>query len=67
MDNEEIINAAAKLKPGDKVYQTDGVRIYESTVRRVLFDADGLVFDCRAVGKSVFLTREDAEQRMCGN
>lgn len=67
MDNKETNNAASKLKPGDKVYQTDGARVYESTVRRILFDADGLVFDCCAVGKSVFLTREDAEARISGN
>ncbi len=48
-------------KVGDTVYQTDGIRIYESKIRRILFDTDNIAFDERAIGKTVFLTREEAE------
>ena len=48
-------------KVGDKVYQTDGCRIYESTVRKIIYDTDGIAFDETAIGTSVFLTPEEAE------
>lgn len=47
-------------KVGDIVYQVDSERIYESTVRNIIYDTDGIAFDERAIGKSVFLTREQA-------
>jgi len=50
-----------KCKAGDRVYQTDGIRIYESKVKRILFDTDNIAFDERAIGTSVFQTREEAE------
>lgn len=46
-------------KVGDTVYQTDGVRIYESTIKEVIFDTENIAFDERALGKTVFLTREE--------
>lgn len=46
----------------ETVYQHDAERIYESRVRRVIYETDaGFAFDDRAVGKTVFLTREEAE------
>ena len=48
-------------KVGDKVCQTDGSRIYESTVREIIYDTDGIAFDETAIGTSVFLAREEAE------
>ena len=48
-------------KVGDKIYQTDGIRVYESTVRQLIFDTENIAFDVRAIGKTVFLTREEAE------
>lgn len=48
-------------KVGDKVYQTDGSRIYESTVRKIIYDTDGIAFDETAIGTSVFLARKEAE------
>lgn len=48
-------------KVGDTVYQTDGCRIYESTVRKIIYDTDGIAFDKTAIGTSVFLAREEAE------
>ena len=51
-------------KEGDTVYQTDGIRVYSSIVKNIVFDIVGLAFDKTAIGKSVFLTREAAEARL---
>lgn len=51
-------------KMGDTVYQTDGIRVYSSIVKNIVFDTEGLAFDKTAIGKSVFLTREAAEARL---
>ena len=51
-------------KVGDTVYQVDSERIYESTVKRIIYDTDGIAFDERAIGESVFLTREEAEKAL---
>lgn len=48
-------------KIGDTVYQTDGVRVYESTVRKLIFDTETIAFDVDAVNRTVFTTREAAE------
>ena len=60
-------------KVGDKVYQTDGIRIYESTIRtieissaRTVYFTDNIAFDKRAIGDSIFLTREEAEKALEG-
>lgn len=51
---------------GDKVYQTDGSRIYESTVRKIIYytEGEGIPFDETAIGTSVYLTREEAESAL---
>lgn len=57
-------------KVGDIVYFTDGFEIFadtvikvDSTTDRIVFDTDKNVsFDERAIGKSVFLTKEEAER-----
>lgn len=49
------------VKVGQTVYQTDGFRAYESVVRNVIYDTDGIAFDDTAIGHCVFLTREEAE------
>ena len=51
-------------KVGDAVFQTDGVRIYPLIVERVIYDTAHIAFDERAIGRSIFLTREEAEQAM---
>ena len=48
-------------KVGDTVYQTDGERVYESVVKNVIYDTDGIAFDETVVGESVFLSVEEAE------
>ena len=48
-----------------KVYETDGVRVYEHTVREVIYEtAGGPAFDKNAIGKSIFLTRAGAEKAL---
>ena len=48
-----------------KVYETDGVRVYEHTVREVIYEtAGGPAFDKNALGKSIFLTRAEAERAL---
>lgn len=50
-----------------KVYETDGVRVYEHTVREVIYEtAGGPAFDKNAIGKSIFLTRAEAERALEG-
>ena len=48
-----------------KVYETDGARVYEHTVREVIYEtAGGPAFDKNAIGKSIFLTRAEAERAL---
>lgn len=50
-----------------KVYETDGVRVYEHTVREIIYEtAGGPAFDKNALGKRIFLTRAEAERAMVG-
>ena len=61
---DELIDYGVIVPPckvGDKVYQTDGVRVYESTITDVIYNTCNIAFDERAIGKTVFLTREEAE------
>lgn len=51
-------------KVGDTVYQTNGVRIYESKVELLIYDCGRWAFNEKAIGTSVFLTREEAEKRL---
>lgn len=51
-------------KVGDTVYQTDDIRIYENKIERVIFDTNNIGFDETSIGKSIFLTREEAEQAL---
>ena len=53
-------------KVGDTVYQIDAERVYESEVKWIIFDCDDIAFDERAIGVSIFLTREEAEAALKG-
>ena len=60
-------------KVGDKVYETDGVRIYESIINEIdithnkmILFTDGVAFDETAIGKGIFLTKEEAEAKLKG-
>ena len=52
---------ALPCKVGDTVYQIDAERVYESEVKWIIFDCNDIAFDERAIGGSIFLTREEAE------
>ena len=54
-------------KVGDTVYQTDGERVYQSVVKKVIYDTDGIAFDETAIGTSVFLRREQAKVKAALN
>ena len=58
-------------KVGDIIYETDGVRIYPSTIyevtytsSKVIFVAENIVFDEQAINNSICLTREEAEKAL---
>ena len=53
-------------KVGDTVYQIDAERVYESEVKWIIFDCDDIAFDERAIGGSIFLTREEADAALKG-
>ena len=59
------------LHIGDTVYQTDGERIYASTIHSIdeigavkVYNTESISFDWRAIGEDVFLSKEEAERRM---
>lgn len=61
------------VKVGDTVYQTDGIRIYESEIKEIIicnhiifYETSGIAFDKSAIGTSIFLTKEEAEQALKG-
>lgn len=51
---------------GDTVYQTDGIRVYDLLITQIIYNTNGIAFDERAIGKAIFLTREEAEQAVKG-
>ena len=59
-DSNKFVELPCKV--GDTVYQTDGIRIYENKIERIIFDTNNIGFDETSIGKSIFLTREEAEQ-----
>lgn len=66
--NEVIV---LPCKVGDTVYQTDGEIIYELEILDILlrknkpyYETESIDFDEDAIGKSVFLTKQEAEQAL---
>ena len=58
-------------KVGDIVYETDGIRIYELTIldislhkNKLYYETKNIDFDDDAIGKSIFLTRQEAEAKL---
>ena len=51
-------------KVGDTVYQMDAGRVYESKIHNIIYDTDSVAFDGRAIGKIIFLSREEAEKEL---
>lgn len=69
--SENMVEVFCKV--GDTVYQTDGIRIYELEVFDVslrkgkpYYETESIDFDNTAIGKSIFLTKEEAEAKMKG-
>lgn len=60
LDRSEWVHLPCKV--GDKVYQTDGIRIYQSTIRKIVYDTENIAFDDTAIGKTIFFTCEEAEK-----
>ena len=53
------------IKPGEKIFYFDTKgRIYESTVTQLIYGASGFLIGGYQIGKTVFLTREEAEQAL---
>ena len=68
-DRSEWVHLPCKV--GDKIYQTDGIRIYESTIQDfnaeyMIFCTENISFDERAIGNGIFLTRKEAEKALEG-
>ena len=74
-DSEESVKLADYLlengvivppvKVGDTVYQTDNAGdIYKSKVTQIVYSTKDVAFDERAIGKYIFLTREEAEKAL---
>lgn len=53
-------------KPGDKVYQQNGVAVYELEIQKLIFDCGYIAFDESAIGKTVFLTEPAAQAALEG-
>lgn len=60
-----------ELKIGQKVYEHDSSRIYESTIsdiyiynNRTIYQTNGVDFDERAIGGSIFLSRQEAQEHL---
>ena len=64
LDCEHFKDKARFLNIGDKIYQHDAERIYESTIKNIVYETTGITFDERAIGKTVFLTREEVEKAL---
>ena len=41
-----------------------GIQIYESTVTQLIYGASGFLIGGYQIGKTIFLTREEAEQAL---
>ena len=62
-DGEPNKRSDCKICVGAKVYQTDGIRVYESSVRRILYETEEITFDVSAIGQSIFLTKKEAGEK----
>lgn len=51
-------------KVGVTVYQIDAERVFKIKVKAFIYDTENIKFDERSIGKTVFLTREEAEKAL---
>ena len=62
-DKSKFVELPCKV--GDTVYQIEeGFEVYPSVINRIIYETKGIAFDERAIGKSIFLTREEAEKAL---
>ena len=62
-DASKLVKLPCKVD--DTVYQIEeGFEIYPSVISRIIYETKGIAFDERAIGKSIFLTREEAEKAL---
>lgn len=53
------------VKVGDTVYQTDNAGdIYESKITEIIYGTKDIAFGEIAIGKTIFLTKEEAEKAL---
>ena len=64
LDCEQFKDKTRFLNIGDKIYQHDSERIYESTIKNIIYETTVITFDERVISKTVFLTREEAEEKL---
>ena len=64
---------ASPCKVGDKIYQTDGIRIYESTINEIIFTTqkmicvtENIAFDETAIGTRIFFDKKEAQAKLKG-
>lgn len=62
----DVAPVVRQCKPGDTVYQADTERIYALEVKKIIYDCGPVAFDEDAIGKTVFLTCEDAMAALKG-
>lgn len=65
----DILNTHNRLKRpckvGDKVYQADSAgTLFESKIIKIIYDTYGIAFDESAIGKTVFLTEQEAQSAL---
>lgn len=62
-DKSKFVEVPCKVS--DTVYQIEeGFEIYPSVISRIIYETKGIAFDERAIGKAIFLTREEAEKAL---
>lgn len=59
---------------GERIYQTDGTRIYESSIHEITYTAskvvyvtESIVFDESAIGTRIFFSREEVKAKLKEN
>lgn len=55
------------MKIGDTVYRIDACRLYPITIEKIIYDCGHIAFNDDAIGKSVFLSEDDAEKVLNGS
>lgn len=55
------------MEIGDTVYQINACRLYPITIEKIIYDCGHIAFDDDAIGKSIFLSEDDAEKALNGS